>query len=124
MNRFISAVLFASFLIGTGAIAQAAETYNCHGTEPFWSIEFDQTSGTYADPMNESVAVKVDNKREAAGFSAGVATVFDIYANGKKAVVAVTMNSCNNGMSDEEFDYQVVIIGNDDVLMGCCRVTK
>ncbi|WP_147126615.1 COG3650 family protein [Shimia ponticola] len=97
----------------------------CHGTEPFWNLDFQADHTTVLDRLGSdslsyemsplAMAANAPNTHGALGHGAlGAMTL------------SVTRQSCNDGMSDLVFGLSATVIYEDtfgaDVLSGCCSL--
>ncbi len=126
-------VVLAFLALISGAVQ--AEVLNCGGTEPFWSltineeektVEYNDFSGdenivTYkklevATPINDTSIRSLSAER---GF------------RGRKKLSAVVLLTdgdyrtyCSDGMSDFDYQYEIVLNLEGQPLQGCCESSK
>ena len=113
MNRIF--LLTAALLIFSYSQAFAII---CQGTEPFWVADITNTS-IYVDVYGEDLKNIPITSTEA---PRGRTEEFEkTYYNNNRPVATVSLDRCNNGMSDLIYRKQVIIyiptVGN---LSGCC----
>lgn len=103
------------YLKQTMAEAEVPLPLVCFGTEPFWSLSFEANGkAIYSDPENAETDYTTASVNRA-GQGAGIAF-------GEKGAASITAESCNDGMSDNQFAYSVrVTMPDGRVLQGCCR---
>lgn len=107
----------------------AAETsFKCSGTEPFWSVQIKNGKMEYMDPsISKTIVNKITAQQQTAGSNIGV-----VYTSKKKNsqdLAIVKIASCSDGMSDNNYDYDISYItidknGNPSFLTGCCTEIK
>lgn len=94
---------------------------SCFGTEPFWSLNIDGMTATYSTP-GEALAGDVSARlassarRDRHGLMArfGPRTMSAI----------VSSRACGDGMSDRAYGIAVDAILGDEVLSGCCSLSR
>lgn len=111
MRKLLSVIA----LFALCSIAQGAEL-TCFGTEPFWGAEISRNKISIND-FDKTITEKVHHKRSAAGTTEGYN---DVYQTRNMTVVTKLTNNCNDGMSDNIFEYDVTLITKTKVLTGCC----
>lgn len=102
-----------------------AQTYakivNCSGTEPFWNATINTETGKVRivspDDLN---GLSVNTKILA---TAGSTIDYAFVAQSKEILLTVTENkTCNDGMSDEIYNYSTILIGyGQSPFSGCCK---
>ena len=97
--------------------------YSCSGTEPFWRVDIDikaakieahvlsGSSNYFNVPMTINTHAMNSPK-----------TSRIITGNDKKHFITafISEGSCNDGMSDKVFDYQIIGLLDDKAYSGCC----
>ena len=119
-------IIITSLLLSSASFA-AIKGYVCTGTEPFFSLNINATTGKmiYTSPENEKgSSYSVTNPLQARGVAEGNIVVF----KGKKSDVSATLLSstvagkaCSDGMSDNEYSYHLVYTNRQTVMYGCCE---
>ncbi|MES2768341.1 MAG: hypothetical protein V4596_04280 [Bdellovibrionota bacterium] len=110
---------FALAAIAVALISQNSFALECHGTEPFWGATLTEDNLSLQTVDIEGVTeTKITKVAGAAGM---VEEFLQVYSNedGPVAVVRKT-DSCSNGMSDETFPQEIIILSGDTNLYGCC----
>ena len=120
-------VFVLSGLFLSSASFAAIKGYVCTGTEPFFSLDINATSGKlhYTSPENEKgILYSVTSPLQARGIQEGNVVVF----KGKKSDISATLLSstiagktCSDGMSDNEYSYHLVYTTHQTVMYGCCE---
>jgi uncharacterized membrane protein len=94
-------------------------SYQCGGTEPFWSIEFKE-SETNVDIMSgvkfsipQMLNIHAMNTPDSSRVLTGSDTNHHVMAFVREA-------TCNNGMSDHQYDYTVTAVVDNKAFSGCC----
>lgn len=95
-----------------------ALTY-CHGTEPFWGLEFTDGGVSFSSPENTGPMVPFTALR-----SANRIDRFALFATGMTGVVIE--QRCSDGMSDFTYGLSVELLaplyGDMKLLSGCCTI--
>jgi uncharacterized membrane protein len=89
----------------------------CHGTEPFWSLQISEAEGgiflkNMADETGTQFAwaePTTDNQ---------TSWVYEIISS-EPLKIFIKKEKCNDGMSEIEYDYSVIVTQNDATLRGC-----
>jgi uncharacterized membrane protein len=119
--RSLVAASFAFF--GLTAAAHAGpgpETFNCSGTEPFWSFKIAANKGMFQSPDSPKPRGYVlGPARNAAGMTPDVVRVFEDKAAGLTFIVR--LGKCSDGMSDKAWKYSATLVDRQKVLAGCCE---
>ena len=97
--------------------------YSCSGTEPFWRVDIDtRTAKIEAHVLSGSsnyfnVALMVNVHAMNSPKKSRVIMGSD----GKHSITAfISEGSCNDGMSDKVFDYQITGLLDNKAYSGCC----
>lgn len=99
----------------------AATQFDCVGTEPFWSLKTSEKNITLKDPIHlDGETLKIISRKAAAGTALDFATVI----KSKYTSLSILRSDCNDGMSDEKYEFSVIVDKGDTVLTGCCHSTK
>ena len=97
----------------------------CHGTEPFWDLNFVAGGDTRLGRLDAEPLVYEMSPLAPA---AGRVDAFGALGRGPSGVlsISVTPQSCSDGMSDLEFGLATILIFDGvfgtDVLSGCCSL--
>lgn len=91
----------------------------CHGTEPFWDLEFTDSTVSFSSPENTGPLVPFTAMR-----STNRIDRFAIVATGMTGVVIE--QRCSDGMSDFTYGLAVELLaplyGEMQLLSGCCTI--
>ena len=111
--------------------APARADFVCTGTEPFWRLEIRDDSVVLQDGNKVSGQSKLTLKnvkpRQAAGTSPQSVMVFEAGGSEKSArpVTIVVQkreeSKCSNGLSDPIYPYDVIVVTQRVVFVGCCE---
>lgn len=110
-------LLVASFVFSSQILAS---NKTCFGTEPFWNMKVSESHVSFNDFSSEADEVsEIISKDSAAGTGLDFVTVIKT----EEKVITTIQNSCNDGMSDEIYPFEVVVTDNESglVLYGCCK---
>ena len=124
MNRLFFVI--AGLLFSTASFA-AIKGYVCSGTEPFFSLDINATTGKmiYTSPENEKGAsYSVTKPLQARGIAEGNVVVFKVKKSYVSAILlssTVAGKTCSDGMSDNEYSYHLVYTNRQTVMYGCCE---
>lgn len=93
----------------------------CFGTEPFWTLSVDGNAALLSTPEGEDAGqivarVSSAGRRDRHGL---VARIGNVPLTG-----IVSARSCSDGMSDRQWGLAFDAILGDDVLSGCCTLTR
>ena len=105
--------------------ATAFQTFQCVGTEPFWSlsIKADHTI-QFSNPDNGNFQAPISFQKIPAGrgFSSGIRVTKAVSGN-KSAFIVTHEEACSDGMSEINYAYSITaLIDNRIVLEGCCNL--
>jgi uncharacterized membrane protein len=111
-------------------IASAAD-FTCTGTEPFWKLEI-RDKGVLLQDGNKvtgqsKLSLKSVKPRSAAGAPPDTVMVFEAGGserNAKPMMIVVQKREetkCSNGLSDPIFPYDVIVVTQNVVFVGCCE---
>ncbi len=105
---------------------QQPDTAICFGTEPFWSLDVSTEKATFESP--DALPLKFD-RTSALQSRNRIDRHTQVYENNLGGLVATLRNlSCNDGMSDRAFGWEVdlllVVAGdaNAQMFSGCCSI--
>ena len=97
----------------------------CHGTEPFWNLDFQADHSTVLDRLG---AEPLEYEMSPLAMAHNAPLTHGAIGKGLQGAItiAVSRQSCNDGMSDLEFGLGVIVIYESafgaDVLSGCCSL--
>ena len=110
-------------------IAEAAD-FTCTGTEPFWKLEIRDKGILLQDGNKITGQSKLNLKsvkpRTAEGAPPDSVMIYEAGSSekGAKPMTIVVQKreetKCSNGMYDPVFPYDVIVITQRTVFMGCC----
>ena len=101
---------------------------SCFGTEPFWSLSFDDDAITWSTPEETATGQRLEtwstlNSRDLHAFSLRI-TSDD--GSEREGVAMLSLDSCNDGMSNREYGLRLdLLLGGADertLLSGCCSI--
>jgi len=113
MNKFIMSLIGLSF-------CQSAFALDCFGTEPFWSAEV----------STEIISLEIDRSQSAfqvthiSGARGYTEDFVKIFSNSQGPVAVIKAANCNDGMSDNEFEKEILLFTPAGTLYGCCGPAK
>lgn len=117
MNKI--ALAFVASLVATTACRAETDPpapLMCAGTEPFWNFRLGGETTVIATPDDPGTPLAISDYRAAINqrgeWSAKI---------GDNVAVIRQVESCSDGMSDEEFPYAVTLVTPENTLSGCCR---
>jgi len=125
----------ACIALAVAALAASAATahanFVCTGTEPFWKLEI-RDNGVVLQDGNKvtgqsKLTLKSVKPRLAAGASPESVMVFEAGGSEKSArpVTIVVQkreeSKCSNGLSDPIYPYDVIVVTQRAVFVGCCE---
>jgi len=120
----ITKVTLAGLIFASTAHAEL-KGYVCMGTEPFYSVDIDVKKGelTYVAPeVIDGESYKISGPKHAAGMSEDSVAVFQGQNVSATILSASISGACSDGMSDNSYDYHLVLTKGDRVLYGCCEL--
>lgn len=130
MKKPIGSLLTCGMLCLSPIIADAAD-FTCTGTEPFWKLEIKDSSVLLQDGNKISgqskLALKSVKPRSAEGVSADMIRVYEATSNERNArpmtivVQKREESKCSNGLSDPIFLYDVIVVTQRVIFVGCCE---
>jgi uncharacterized membrane protein len=115
----------------TGTVTAAQADFVCTGTEPFWKLEI-RDKGVVLQDGNKltgqsKLTLKSVTPRLAAGAAPDSVMVFEA-ASSEKSARPVTIvvqkreeSKCSNGLSDPIYPYDVIVVTQRVVFVGCCE---
>ena len=100
----------------------------CSGTEPFFGISGNPTKMKFTSPDNEKgKSYRMRGLTDALGVMAGNAMAMKSY-DGRLFLSllhkGLAGSICNDGMSDNEYDYHLIAIERNVTYYGCCSLVK
>lgn len=112
-------------------IVAGATDFTCTGTEPFWKLEIRDKGVVLQDGNKVSGQSKLSLKsvkpRLAEGAPPDTVMVFEAGGserNARPMTIVVQKREetkCSNGMSDPIFPYDVIVVTQRAVFVGCCE---
>jgi uncharacterized membrane protein len=112
-------------------IVAGAADFTCTGTEPFWKLEIRDKGVVLQDGNKVSGQSKLSLKsvkpRAAEGVPPDTVMVFEAGGNERNAKPMTIVvqkreeTKCSNGMSDPIFPYDVIVVTQRVVFIGCCE---
>ena len=116
-------------VVAAGLLAPAAaraESFDCGGTEPFWSLDIQRGGMILERPDAARVIYRYVAPRTARGTTLDFVRVYQTTARRGAArpmtLVVRQDASCSDGMSDTAYSHSITLISAAEVLEGCCRL--
>lgn len=100
--------------------------YKCGGTEPFFGVEIDGNKVTYSSPDHDGKNKKAKPFLTSGPVGAYGMTGATSYRTKKGDMVLTLLSAsvaggkCNDGMSDNLYDYHLTYVTESGTLYGCC----
>lgn len=115
----------ARYLTSEGPAAMAGDAppdpLICTGTEPFWSVRFENELATYSTPEGEEPATEITARRPSRNSTIVWSLAFG--ENGSNRAVIQRDPLCSDGMSDNTYPLSIALTRPDgQFLSGCCRL--
>lgn len=95
------------------------QIFRAFGTEPFWNVNVEDSTLTYTTPEDQAGQVMQGSRRAIAG---GIEITGS--HDGKTFALAVTAGTCNDGMSDNQYELVSTFRYGDIDYKGCGEVAK
>jgi uncharacterized membrane protein len=125
-----SCIVLAIAALGASSMSARAD-FVCTGTEPFWKLEISERGVVLQDGNKVSGQSKLTLKsvkpRLAEGAPPDAVMIFEAGGSEKSArpITIVVQkreeSKCSNGMSDPIYPYDVIVVTQRVVFMGCCQ---
>jgi len=96
--------------------ADARTVTQCHGTEPFWSLELSNNKMTFN--VNDDASV-IDDKPEARS-AEGLESSYVAFYPGKKLSAIVKREQCRGVGEDPPLLFSVSVVKEGSLFVGCC----
>ena len=90
-------------------------SFTALGTEPFWDIQVAGRTLTYSGPDIETKVMEAERT------TSGETATYTGNHEGTAFKLTMTRGSCNDGMSDNEYQYKVEWTFGDQTNQGCAR---
>jgi len=114
-------VLFLGLNFLVANVNADSYSFTCHGTEPFWYLTLHDGEMSFKSIDQDHPLVVKGETRSFAGAGAAMGlTLGDAQNPFPRAHVLQTQN-CNDGMSDETYEYAVVYDTAVTSFIGCCQ---
>ena len=97
-----------------------ASSYQCFGTEPFWSLESYQSSFTFELMGERKQQYHYDQAVAPQGMQKDFISIF---IKKDTPLAIIQQSTCNDGMSDNTYTHQVILF-LDQNYYGCCTLSK
>lgn len=118
--KFILTISLMLFLTSV-SFSQSKVTYdspdwelNAIGTEPFWNLSLDEDDAEFSTIDSRLIKFVTVNQIKVEGEREDFITTFRLSSRSNTAFVTIKKceNSCSDGMSDNKYDYEIVLILN------------
>ena len=110
-------------LLSMNSFAAEESSMTCVGTEPFWAVNVSSNNQmTLLFPGEDDQVFTINHKTSASGTSGDFA--FQISGSNSRAEflkLNIIKEKCNDGMSDLEYPYSVLVDHQNRILYGCCK---
>jgi len=94
--------------------------FRCSGTEPFWNIKIHQYRAKVKTLNGAKFTVPITFHGEVYN-TLGKSTITTAKAGRRSVMVVTDEQSCNDGMSEHQFEYKAtVLINGNRTYSGCC----
>lgn len=101
-------------------------TFQCGGTEPFWSVSLGRDGADYSDPEIEAGKKLTVERSIVAQGRPGIPFLYrlkDDKGNAFQAVVS-RRDWCTDGMSDFDYAFEIMFSGDNSLMQGCCTIKR
>ncbi|WP_017654083.1 COG3650 family protein [Fortiea contorta] len=104
-------------------IAQTArvENFVARGTEPFWNLTLSKSGIIYSVPDGKKQTFPYVTPLAASGRTADFVRVYQFRGRGNNTLIIKKVNTCSDGMSDQNYPYSATLILGNQVLEGCAE---
>lgn len=102
-----------------GANAAQVEEFIARGTEPFWGVTIARSGITYSSPDAAQLNFPYTAPLQAAGRPADLVRVYRLRGRTSGMLILNKVDSCSDGMSDNEYPYSATLILGNTVKEGC-----
>lgn len=117
----------AKHLQGAHSTADPSEvTFQCGGTEPFWSVSLSRDGANYSDPEIENGKTLSVEKTVVAQARPGIPFLYRLKDQTGAAYQAVVSQRewCSDGMSDFDYAFEVMFSSDSSLMQGCCSIKR
>jgi uncharacterized membrane protein len=104
----------------SSARSDAALSHKCGGTEPFWSLNITPDGMTFDSPEDAFEMPAVSRAVSASSSEYAQALHTTNATTGAKVSIVLLEGACNDGMSETNYRYHVLMRDDSRVLYGCC----
>lgn len=115
----------ATILLATLFSAQlmAMETPNlsCFGTEPFWDLQTKESTLSWDNFGDVPTRFQITSVSPAHGTGLGWTTLITAEKEGEKISLITRKEECNDGMSDNIYQYSAYVQTANGLFVGCCN---
>jgi len=132
MKNFVLALVSAASLLSTSnafsAPIDSSAVRNCHGTEPFWLLEFKAKEIVFSNSATSST--RTIARPEVSGAFGHLTSYIAMYQGkvqeepGRYLNVIIKAAECSDGMSDETYPFSVLVLSGTELFNGCCSLAK
>lgn len=113
-------IYLAFLLLSSPVSASAFENFDCLGTEPFWKLSIAEDKFTFIQDASHTITLPAVEPKPPENMKIEHMQVFRTKANNKDAIIILQKQSCTDGMSEDIFAYEGLIIFPNKVFHGCC----
>lgn len=99
-----------------GSLSFAAD-YSCFGANPYWSLELNQSQNVYT--ADYEVFGLETGKIEMASVAVNSAETLSL--RGEDSAIQLIKKSCDDGMTDTIYPYEVIFNLGSETIVGCCN---
>lgn len=108
MKNYLALVIFS--------LSFNASALTCYGTEPFFGLAIDSTSMIFGFYGVGELREKIISKTDAQGTKD---FAYKVRTNNMSA--SIITGDCNDGMSDRNYSFHLLLERGNDVFYGCCN---
>lgn len=101
-------------------------TFQCGGTEPFWSVSLSRDGADYSDPEIETGKKLSVAQTVVAQARPGIPFFYRLKDQSGAVYQAVVSQRewCSDGMSDFDYAFEVMFSGESSLMQGCCSIKR
>lgn len=100
--------------------AWAFDNFDCIGTEPFWKLSITDQQFTFTQHTAPTITMPAVEPKPAENMNMDHIRVFRTKSLNKDVIIVIQKQSCTDGMSEDTFAYEGLLISSDKVFHGCC----
>lgn len=113
-----------SYLLGLflyfPALGWAFDNFDCVGSEPFWKLSIQEKKFTFTPQDSPAITLPAVKPTPAENMNIDHIRIFRTKMDNKEAIIIIQKQSCTDGMSEDAYAYEGLVISSDKVFHGCC----